>query len=86
MNYNATKKIDGKWKTFGRIRKNKWDNLQLSFKNTPEFKALVNSNEEWLNFSLFEEKDKEPQAQQDEPVSNPPVAEVLNDDGMEIPF
>lgn len=57
MNSNACVKIDGKWKTFGKIRMNKWGNPQLSFKVTPELKDLMNKNE-WLNFSLFEEKEK----------------------------
>ena len=69
QDYNASAKVNGKWRNFGRIRKNQYGNYQLSFKNTDELKKFINEAGEWLNFSLFEEKDKEgkqtakPQAQ-----------------------
>ena len=57
MNYNVSVKIDGKWRTLGKVAINKFGHPALSFKNSQELKALVNSSAEWLNFSLFENKD-----------------------------
>lgn len=74
MKYKVSKKINDKWQTVGNIGPNKWGNLQLSIKNTPEFKAMVNSDAQWLNFSLFEDEQKE---------TKPPAPFI--DDG-EIPF
>ena len=60
MNYEIKhKRANGKWWGFGRIQKNKWDNLQLSMKVTPELIELVTSKQgEWLNFSLFEPREQ----------------------------
>lgn len=55
----SAKKPDGKWWTFGSLKTNQYGNLQLSFKNTDDFKAFVNGSGEWINFSLFEDKPKE---------------------------
>lgn len=58
-NYSAKRKDkEGKWKTFGNVKKNQYGNYSLGLKNTPELKALVNSSAEWINFSLFIEKEK----------------------------
>lgn len=53
MKYNVSKKIDGKWKNFGRIETNKFGNLSLSFRNTQEFKDFITSQGDWVNFALF---------------------------------
>lgn len=53
MNYKVSKKRGEKFWQYGSIKKNQWGNLQLSMKVTKELKELVNSGEEWLNFSLF---------------------------------
>jgi hypothetical protein len=81
MNYKVSAKKDGKWLNFGRVQTNKYGNLQLSFKNTTDFKKLVNDGGEWLNFSLFEDKPKEGK-------STPPAAydESTFDENEEIPF
>lgn len=55
----SAKRANGKWFNFGKLKTNQYGNLQLSFKNTPEFKAFVNGSGEWINFSLFEDKPKE---------------------------
>lgn len=66
MNYKVSKKkADGKWWTWGRIKTNQFGNLQLSFKVTDEFKALVNDGSEWLNFSLFDDDEKKVATQKD---------------------
>lgn len=77
MNYKVSAKRNGKWWTFGNIKINQYGNPQLSFKNTPELKELVNSDAQWLNFSMFEDKPK------DEPKQEAPAPYV---DGGEIPF
>jgi len=67
MNYKVSAKRNGKWWTFGSIKKNQFGNLQLSFKNTPELKEFVANGGEWLNLSLFdtdEKKEIAPEAQQ----------------------
>ena len=64
MDYNLSKKIGEKWVNFGTVKKNQYGNLQASFRNTGELKELVLQGGEWINFSMFEKKDKpkEPQA------------------------
>jgi len=59
MEYNLTKKIDGKWVNFGNIKVNQFGNLQASFKNTGELKELVLQGGEWINFAMFEKKPKD---------------------------
>jgi hypothetical protein len=56
-NHNLSTKVNGKWRTFGKIAKNKFDNYQASFKVTPELKELI-ANSEWVNFSLFPADEK----------------------------
>lgn len=74
MNFKVSKKkTDGKWWSWGSIKENQYGNLQLSFKNTPEFKQMINESGDWLNFSLFEDKPKDL-----------PSAESTTDE--EIPF
>ena len=65
MEYNLTKKIDGKWVTFGSFANNQYGNLQASFKKTPEFMKFINESEGWVNFSAFWKKSKD-----DKPISN----------------
>lgn len=81
MECNASAKVNGKWWTFGRIKKNQYGNYQLSFKNTDVLKKFVNEGGEWLNFSLFEPRDKEEMPQQ-KPQSKPEKSY----DSDEIPF
>lgn len=52
------KKINGKWLTLGEIKKNQWGNLQLSMRKSPELQTLFDSDEKWLNFSVFEDDGK----------------------------
>ncbi len=45
---------NGKWWTFGSVKKNKYGNLQASFKVTPELKDFINANDGgWVNFSML---------------------------------
>ncbi len=82
MNHKVSKKIDGKWKSFGNVKENQYGNLSLGLRCTADFKKLVADMEEgkWLNFALFEEDEK--QAEQSMQGSSRP-SPVLND---EIPF
>lgn len=62
MNYKVSKKNgQGKWWSYGSIKKNQYDNLSLGFKVTPELKAIFSEAQEggWVNFALFEDKPKE---------------------------
>jgi hypothetical protein len=69
MQYEVKAKRNGKFWGFGRIQKNKWDNLQLSMKVTPELIELVTANQGgWLNFSLFEPR--EPQSEHNAAKAN----------------
>lgn len=52
--YKISAKRNNKWWNYGKIYKNKFGNMELSIRVTPELKELVNSKE-WLNFSLFED-------------------------------
>jgi hypothetical protein len=56
MDKKVSKKIDGKWWTFGSIKVNKFNNLELGMKITPELLKLIADTGEgkWLNFSLFD--------------------------------
>lgn len=76
MDYKVSKKRGEKFWQFGTIKKNQWGNLQLSMKNTKELKELVNSGEEWLNFSLFE----------NDGASKAPKPSKPYDDNSDIPF
>ena len=78
--YNVSKKRGEKWWSYGRIAINKFGNLQLSMKITPELQELVNG-EGYLNFSLFED-DGGNYKTKSKPVEKPQAIE-LND---EIPF
>jgi hypothetical protein len=72
---------EGKWKTFGSVKKNQFGNYSLGIKNTQEFKDLVGSSAEWLNFSLFVEKEK--------PDYKPAVnqsGQVVDELNDEVPF
>lgn len=71
MEFNVSAKVNGKWWTFGRIRNNKFGNLDLSFKNTPELKKFVNEGGEWLNFALFEPREKSGSPQKATPQEAP---------------
>lgn len=58
MDYNVSAKVKGKWWTFGKINKNKFDNYQLGMKKTKELVEFINSVEsgKYINFALFEPK------------------------------
>lgn len=71
----SAKRADtGKFWGFGKIEKNNFGNLRLSFKKTPEFMEFINGATEWVNFSLFEDKPKD--------SAPPPV----NHDSEDLPF
>jgi hypothetical protein len=54
-NYKISrKKPDGKWWGWGSLKRNQYGNLQVSFKNTPEFREMIAQAGEWLNFSCFD--------------------------------
>lgn len=84
--YNVSTKIDGKWRTLGRIKKNQYDNYQLSFKKTDEFMKFINGSGEWLNFSLFEPKEKDatkPVQKQEVDKAYDKAKDIFSD---EVPF
>lgn len=83
MNFKASAKVNGKWWTFGSVKKNQWGNLQLSMKNTQQLKDFVNNGGEWLNFSLFEEEGK-PQTAHNEAKQD--AYQAQPDLDSEIPF
>jgi hypothetical protein len=78
MNYKVSgkRKDTGKWWTFGNIKTNQYGNLQLSFKNTDEFKKFIEASGDWLNFSLFPDDEEKKEMQKSTP-------QTLSD---EIPF
>lgn len=81
-NYTVKRKgEDGKYFSYGNVKKNQFGNYSLGLKVTPELKALVQLAEikSWLNFSMFDEKPKEQKPS--DPQEPPPY-----DDGSEIPF
>ena len=48
----------GKSWIFGNLATNKWGNPNLSFKKTPELRALLEAGGEWLNFAIYEDEPK----------------------------
>lgn len=66
--YKIAAKRNGKWWTYGNIKKNQWGNWSMSMKVTPELMALLEEKKgQYVNFSLFEDGKKEvtEEAQQD---------------------
>lgn len=55
------KGAEGKFLTYGNVKKNKWGNLSLGMKATPLLKKLIAETPEgeWVNFSLFAEEAKQ---------------------------
>lgn len=74
MNYLVKTKINEKWFTLGRVEINKFGKPQLSLRNTPELKELVNNGKDWLNLSLFEKTDD------NAPKAPRPAAQPVDDD------
>jgi len=60
MNFKVSKKINEKWQSFGNVKKNKFDNLQLGLHCTADLKKIIADTEDggWINFALFDEADK----------------------------
>lgn len=59
--YSVKKKnANGKFWSYGNVKRNQFGNLSLGFKVTPELKAIFNdtADGQWVNFSLFEEERK----------------------------
>lgn len=91
QNYNVSKKLsNGKWWTFGKIKKNKFNNLDLGMRVTTELRELLASTPDgaYLNFSLFAD-DRDSQPKREQPQSKP--AESQSDEpawneGGEVPF
>lgn len=83
MDKKVSAKRNGKWWTYGSLKvDHKYGNLRLSFKNSAELKELVNSDAEWLNFSLF---DREEKSEHNEAKANGYQRDNLDDD-QSIPF
>ncbi len=55
--YKVSKKVDDKWLSFGNVRNNKFDKLQLGLRATALLKKMIADlpEGEWINFSLFPE-------------------------------
>lgn len=75
---SAKRPDTGKWWTYGSIKKNKWDKVQLGMKVTDELVSLIEANKgKWVNFSLFEE---------DGAVRPPETQESQQPESDDIPF
>jgi len=82
--YSVKKKnAQGKFWSFGNVKKNQYGNYQLGLKVTTELRALVESSKEgeWLNFSLFKDEDE-----RKEPAAVAEGSAAPASDGQEIPF
>lgn len=78
MDYKIAMKVDGKFQTVGNFKKNKWDNMSLGLRITPELAKLILETEtgKWVNLSAFpDDGERKP--------ANEKAAPELND---EIPF
>lgn len=55
--YKVSKKIDDKWLSFGNVKKNKFDKMQLGLRVTALLKKIMaeTPENEWVNFALFDE-------------------------------
>jgi len=67
--YKVSAKKDGKWWSFGNLKKNQYGNWSIGLKVNEDLKNLIRSKNdgEWLNLSLFEDKPKDKASS---PVSN----------------
>ena len=56
------KREDGKYFTYGSVKKNKFNNYQLGLKVTPELRELLAGVDDgsWINLNLFESQPKQP--------------------------
>lgn len=56
MEYKVKHKGPQGFRSYGNVKTNRFGNLELGLKATPEFKALVADTKEgdWINFSLFQ--------------------------------
>lgn len=84
MDYKLSRKNkEGKWHIYGNVKTNQWGNNQASFKVSAleELIELAKSeNKEWVNLSLFENKEKQ---EQEAPTEARAYVAELDDD---IPF
>lgn len=80
MDYNLSKKVGEKWVNFGSVKKNQYGNLQASFRNTPELRELILQGGEWINFSMFEKKDKLAESKAPAGYARPKADNSLTDD------
>lgn len=74
------KQPDGKWKTFGNLKKGQYGNYRCGLRVTPELKQLIEGGQEWINFSVFEDKPKDYDSHQT------PATHQRNQISDEIPF
>ncbi len=57
--YKVSAKRNGKFWTFGSLKKNQWGNWSIGLKVTPELKQYMADNDgRYINFSLFEQEEK----------------------------
>lgn len=64
MDYKIAMKVNGKFQTVGSFKKNKWDNMSLGLRITPEVAKLILETEtgKWVNFSAFpDDGEKKPE-------------------------
>lgn len=75
----SAKNAVGSWRTYGNLKKSKFDKWQIGMKVTEELKQMILANEgKWINFALFEDN------QTPAPAASTPLASVDLSD--EIPF
>ncbi len=84
MDFKVKAKKDGKYWTFGQIKEGKFG-PQLSFKNTPEVKALFVEGGDWVNFALFANDDKPRELPSDTQAMLDQLKQSANE-SEEIPF
>jgi hypothetical protein len=84
MEQRVKAKIDGKYKTLGKIKEGKFG-PQLSFKKTEELKQLWFAEGDWLNFNLY--PDEEPKNKPVDADTQAMLDRLKNDAASEeIPF
>lgn len=80
--YKIAMKVNGKFQTVGSFKQNKWGNMSLGLRVTPELAKLILDTEsgKWVNLSAFEDSGERPTKHQEAKANG---YQELND---EIPF
>lgn len=62
MDYKIAMKVDGKFQNVGNFKQNKWGNMSLGLRVTPELAKLILETEtgKWINLSAFPDDGERP--------------------------